>query len=121
MSDDARARLGRAQAALLSALVADAPAPPGFDPARLGVQAGALRAKRADIVAKVAPELPALLGEAEYRRLFTAYATGRPMEANYRWDALHFAAYVLERARLPRRSRRELKRWYRHRAGPAPR
>jgi hypothetical protein len=120
----ARARLGRAQAELLGALVAGAPAPSGFDPARLRVQARALRAKRADVVAKVAPELPELVGgEAEYRRLFAEYATRRAMEANYRWDALQFAAYVLKEQRrvLPRGRRRELKRWYRHRAGPAPR
>ena len=40
--DDARERLGLAQAALLSALVAGTPAPEGFDRARLKVQARAL-------------------------------------------------------------------------------
>lgn len=58
----ARQRLGLAQAALLSALVAGTPVPEGFDRVRLGVQARALAAKRADVVAKVAPELPEILG-----------------------------------------------------------
>src|SRR5690606_562173 len=56
----ARQRLALAQTALLSALVAGTPAPEGFDRVRVGVQARALAAKRADVVAKVAPELPAL-------------------------------------------------------------
>ncbi|OEU92375.1 endonuclease, partial [Streptomyces abyssalis] len=54
----ARERLARAQADLLAALVAGAPAPEGFDSGRLAVQSRALAAKRADVVAKVAPELP---------------------------------------------------------------
>lgn len=58
-TDDARRqRVALAQAALLSSLVAGTPAPEGFDRVRLGVQARALAAKRADVVAKVAPELP---------------------------------------------------------------
>ncbi len=38
------------------------PVPDGFDRVRLGVQARALGVKRADVVAKVAPELPEILG-----------------------------------------------------------
>src|SRR5690606_25675529 len=74
----ARQRLALAQTALLSALVAGTPAPEGFDRVRVGVQARALAAKRADVVAKVAPELPALLG-ARYRPAFLAYAQAHPM------------------------------------------
>ncbi len=120
MSEAARQRVGRAQAELLAALVAAGPVPAGFDTRRLEVQARALRAKRADVVAKVAPELPQILGAAEYRRLFAAYATGRPLAGNHRWDALDFAAYALRHGRLPRRVRKPLKSWRAHRLGPAP-
>ncbi|MFJ2114277.1 DUF692 domain-containing protein, partial [Streptomyces sp. NPDC087850] len=58
----ARERLALSQAALLSALVAGGPVPEGFDPRRLRTQSRALTAKRAGVVAKVAPELPGILG-----------------------------------------------------------
>ena len=107
--------------ALLSALVAGTPAPEGFDRVRLGVQARALAAKRAGVVAKVAPELPEILGEA-YRPAFLAYAQGQPMTGGYRRDALDFAQHLL-RAGKPERSgaRRELHAWWWERSGPAPR
>lgn len=41
----ARDRLEQAQTALLAALLAGGPAPPGFDPERLRIQAAALIAK----------------------------------------------------------------------------
>ncbi|MFY4717009.1 DUF692 domain-containing protein [Streptomyces sp. LaBMicrA B280] len=115
----ARQRLGVAQAAVLSSLVAGTPVPEGFDRARLGVQARALAAKRADVVAKVAPELPVLLG-ASYREAFLEYARERPMRAGYRRDALDFAGFLLDgdRTDLPRR---ELREWWLDRSGPAPR
>ncbi|MFI5797635.1 DUF692 domain-containing protein [Streptomyces sp. NPDC051677] len=123
-SDDraaARQRLGLAQTALLSALVAGTPAPEGFDRMRLGVQARALAAKRADVVAKVAPELPLILGNG-YRTAFVAYAQGHPMRGGYRQDALDFAEELLLGGRLAEgRSRRELRRWWLDRSGPAPR
>ncbi|GGY02317.1 DUF692 domain-containing protein [Streptomyces minutiscleroticus] len=126
----ARQRLGLAQAALLSALVAGAPAPEGFDRARLRVQARALAGKRADVVAKVAPELPEILADA-YRPAFLAYAQSHPMTGGYRRDALTFAERLLfgdeegngaggagriEDARV----RRRLDAWWRERSGPAP-
>lgn len=46
MTAAARSRLGRAQRALLEALLADAPAPPGFDAARLRIAAATLRHKQ---------------------------------------------------------------------------
>ncbi|CAL9387189.1 hypothetical protein SUDANB6_01184 [Streptomyces sp. enrichment culture] len=120
-SGPARQRLGLAQAALLSALVAGTPAPEGFDRVRLRVQARALAAKRAGIVAKVAPELPVILGEG-YRTLFLAYALGRPLTGGYRRDALDFAGLLLSDG-LPEdpRARRELREWWLERSGPAPR
>ncbi|MFR9788344.1 DUF692 domain-containing protein [Streptomyces sp. MB22_4] len=116
---EARQRLGVAQAAVLSSLVAGTPLPEGFDRTRMGVQARALASKRADVVAKVAPELPVMLG-ASYREAFAEYARERPMRGGYRWDALDFAGFLLEgeRAGVPRR---ELREWWRDRSGPAPR
>ncbi|MET8169187.1 DUF692 domain-containing protein [Streptomyces sp. NPDC005329] len=121
LGEATRQRLGLAQASLLSALVAGTPVPEGFDRVRLGVQSRALAAKRADVVAKVAPELPLILGSG-YRTAFLAYAQGRPMHGGYRQDALDFAEATLLGGRLTEgRARRELRRWWLDRSGPAPR
>ncbi|MFE9249671.1 DUF692 domain-containing protein [Streptomyces sp. NPDC007088] len=120
LADPVRTRLGLAQAALLSALVAGAPAPEGFDAARLAVQSRALAGKRAEVVAKVAPELPVILGPA-YRPAFLAYARRTPLTGGYRRDALEFAGHVLrEDHTLGRRAGRRLDRWWRERSGPTP-
>ncbi|MDX3451003.1 DUF692 domain-containing protein [Streptomyces sp. ME02-8801-2C] len=120
----ARQRLALEQTALLSALVAGTPAPEGFDRVRLGVQSRALGAKRADVVAKVAPELPEILGAA-YRPAFLAYAHGHPMSDGYRHDALDFAAHLLFGGQpgIPANAegRRRLREWWLDRSGPAPR
>ncbi|MGX5211912.1 DUF692 domain-containing protein [Streptomyces violaceus] len=117
----ARERLGLAQAALLSALVAGTPVPEGFDRVRVGVQARALAAKRADVVAKVAPELPVILGE-DYRTAFLGYAQTHPMTGGYRRDALTFAEHLLSAGRPgDARARRELREWWLERSGPSPR
>lgn len=50
-----RAALAEAQRRLLAALLSDAEAPPGFDPARLRVQALALEAKRTSRLPPTAP------------------------------------------------------------------
>ncbi|WP_190035126.1 multinuclear nonheme iron-dependent oxidase [Streptomyces fructofermentans] len=116
----ARQRLALAQAALLSALVAGTPVPEGFDGARLAVQARALAGKRADVVAKVAPELPVILAGA-YRRAFLAYAHGHPMGDGYRRDALDFAEHLLLEGRVEDAgTRRALRDWWLERSGPAP-
>lgn len=116
----ARQRVGLAQAALLSALVAGTPAPEGFDVRRLGVQSRALAAKRADVVAKVAPELPEILGE-EYRSAFLSYAGSRPMTDGYRHDALDFVEGLLVAGRPEDpAARRALTAWWRERAGIRP-
>lgn len=122
VTDAARTRLGLRQAALLSALVASTPVPEGFDRQRIRVQARALAAKRASVVAKSAPELPEILGgEDAYRTAFLGYARGRPMTAGYRRDALDFAEHLLIRD-LPadRDARRRLTAWWRERAGARP-
>ncbi|MET9730670.1 DUF692 domain-containing protein [Streptomyces sp. NPDC006458] len=117
----ARQRLGLAQAALLSALVAGTPVPEGFDRARLRVQARALAAKRAEVVAKVAPELPEILGRG-FRAAFLGYAQRHPMTGGYRHDALAFAEHLLHDGEVGgARARRELRTWWLDRSGPTPR
>ncbi|MEV5612629.1 DUF692 domain-containing protein [Streptomyces sp. NPDC052225] len=120
VQDAVRGRVALAQASLLSSLVAGTPAPEGFDRARLAVQSRALAGKRADVVAKVAPELPAALGASAYRTAFLAYAQRRPMTGGYRRDALDFAEDLLlgQRVQEPGK-RRELTRWWLERSGPA--
>ncbi|WP_326610018.1 DUF692 family protein [Streptomyces scopuliridis] len=119
-TDAARGRLALSEAALLSSLVAGTPVPEGFDPRRLRVQSRALAAKRAGVVAKVAPELPEILGES-FRPAFLAYAAHTPMRAGYRRDALDFAESLLIEGR-PEDSaaRRRLTLWWRERASSRP-
>ncbi|MFJ5078617.1 DUF692 family multinuclear iron-containing protein [Streptomyces sp. NPDC088553] len=116
----ARQRVAVAQAALLSALVAGTPVPEGFDSRRLGVQSRALAAKRAGVVAKVAPELPEILGKG-YRPAFLAYARSRPMTGGYRRDALDFAEHLLVAGRPDDpAARRRLTEWWQDRSGSRP-
>lgn len=93
-TEAARARLGAAQYALLAALTAGAPDPDGFDPARLCVQRDVLAAKRADVIAKIAPQLPETLGDS-YRRLALAHTRSRPLTGGYRQDAAAFVRALL--------------------------
>jgi hypothetical protein len=129
-TDAARRRLALTQTALLSALVAGAEVPEGFDRARVAVQSRALLAKRAGVVAKTAPELPEILGEG-FRTAFLGYAMKRPLPADgYRRDALTFVEWLIGpdgrgdgpgRAQVPgAAARRALTAWWRERAGPAP-
>ncbi|MFD5388481.1 DUF692 family multinuclear iron-containing protein [Streptomyces sp. NPDC127074] len=118
--DTVRERLALAQTSLLSALVGGTPPPEGFDRRRLRVQSAALTAKRASVVAKVAPELPEILGTG-YRPAFARYADGRPMTGGYRRDALAFAEHLLADGRPDDpAARRRLTLWWRERSGPAP-
>ncbi|MET9254932.1 DUF692 domain-containing protein [Streptomyces sp. NPDC003717] len=120
VDDAVRQRLGLAQAALLSALVAGTPVPEGFDRTRIAVQARALAGKRADVVAKVAPELPEILGIG-YRPAFVAYAKDRPLTGGYRRDALDFAAWLLDAGRVvDAGARQEVREWWRERSGSVP-
>ncbi|MET8511241.1 DUF692 domain-containing protein [Streptomyces sp. NPDC005077] len=119
-TEGARDRAAVAQTALLSALVAGTPAPEGFDHRRLGIQSRALAAKRADVVAKVAPELPGILGDG-YRDAFLSYARSRPMSAGYRRDALDFAEQLLITGRpADDAARRRLTHWWQDRAAARP-
>ncbi|MFI8390017.1 DUF692 domain-containing protein [Streptomyces sp. NPDC085540] len=122
VEESVRTRVALGQAALLSALVAGTPVPEGFDRRRIRVQARALVAKRADVVAKLAPELPVILGGPDpYREAFLSYAKSRPMTSGYRRDALDFAEDLLIRD-LPAdpAARRRLTTWWRDRAGARP-
>lgn len=118
-TDAARQRLAEAQLALLSALVADAPPPPGFDPERLDAQRRALLAKRLGVVRKIAPELAEILAD-DFRDLFLGYARGRPMTDGYRRDTLDFTRHLLRTDAVtdPDRVRR-LTAWPAERTGPA--
>ncbi|MFE9405230.1 DUF692 family multinuclear iron-containing protein [Streptomyces sp. NPDC006530] len=119
-SHRSRERLALAQAALLSSLTAGTPVPAGFDGPRLRVQARALVAKRAGVVAKVAPELETLLGDG-FREAFLAYAKCRPMRGGYRQDALDFARWLLDAGRPgDADTRRALGRWWKERSGARP-
>ncbi|MEF3112150.1 DUF692 domain-containing protein [Streptomyces chrestomyceticus] len=119
-TDAARQRLAVAQTALLSALVAGTPAPEGFDRRRLLIHSRALTAKRASVVAKIAPELPDILG-GDYRPGFLAYARHRPMRHGYRQDAMDFAVHLLAEGRpADPDAHRRLTQWWRDRAGPKP-
>ncbi|SDT50279.1 hypothetical protein SAMN05216371_2576 [Streptomyces sp. TLI_053] len=110
-TDAARARLAARQTELLTALVAGGPVPPGFDPAQVRAQATGLAAKRRDTAAKVAPELPRLLG-ALYGPLFLAYARNRPQTGGYRADARAFAEWALGGRPEPSEDqRRALEHW----------
>ncbi|MFE2188770.1 DUF692 family multinuclear iron-containing protein [Streptomyces sp. NPDC059455] len=118
--DAARERLALAQTALLSALVGGTPPPEGFDRRRLRVQSAALTAKRESVIAKVAPELPEILGTG-YRSAFARYADGRPMTGGYRRDAMSFAEHLLADGRPDdAAARRRLTLWWQERSGPAP-
>ncbi|MFJ3309758.1 DUF692 domain-containing protein [Streptomyces sp. NPDC086549] len=120
-ADGTRERLALTQTAVLSSLVAGTPVPEGFDRVRMGVQARALAAKRAGVVAKVAPELPEILGDG-YRTAFLDYAHGHPMTDGYRRDALDFAGHLLFAGRIEDADvRRELREWWLERSGPVPR
>ncbi|WP_424185248.1 hypothetical protein ACOBQX_25630 [Actinokineospora sp. G85] len=97
---DARERLAAQQSALLHALLADGPAPPGFDEAALRVEADALLAKRRRVVAMIVPEVVEACG-AEFAARFAEYARGNPRRvgSRAREDAAAFAAFVAGRKR----------------------
>jgi hypothetical protein len=104
MTQPQRDRVAAAQAALLRAVLADGPAPAGFDPGRLRVEAEALRAKRRRVVAMLQPEPCAALGET-FATLFDDYARTHPraVGTSAREDARAFVTWARERGHLRRR------------------
>ncbi|MFJ6141456.1 hypothetical protein [Kitasatospora sp. NPDC092286] len=115
----ARAALARRQEALLAALVAGGPVPPGFDEAQVRAQSIGLAAKRRDTAAKVAPALPRLLGP-QYGPLFLAYARRHPQTGGYRADARAFAAWAIADDATGEEHRTALRQWLDPAAGRRP-
>ena len=100
---EARAALARAQSGLLAALVAGGETPPGFDEKRLRIQEFSLISKRRGTVARLRPDLVALLG-GDFAGEFEAYARGRPKPpGGSRADARDFAGRLEATGRLPGR------------------
>ncbi|GLY54588.1 hypothetical protein [Lentzea sp. NBRC 102530] len=97
----ARERLANQQAELLNALLANGPAPAGFDEQRLNVERRALLSKRRGIVRMLGPAVADELGD-RFRRLFDAYAVEHPRRAGSRAreDAASFADWCRERGEL---------------------
>lgn len=93
----ARRRLALRQGELLTALTVGGPAPTGFRPEQLRIQADGLLAKRRETVGHLMPELPELLGT-EFAPLFRRYAHAHPLTGGYRADARQFAAWALDHA-----------------------
>ena len=99
--DDARAALARAQAELLTALVAGGEAPPGFDAERLRIQTAGLVAKRRGAAARLRPDLVMLLG-GDFAAEFDAYARGRPRPpGGSHADVRDFAEELRATGRVP--------------------
>ncbi|MEX5636141.1 DUF692 domain-containing protein [Parafrankia sp. FMc2] len=89
-----RRKLGRAQRALLAALVAGAPLPAGFDADRVEAQAAALVEKRLWGVAHRLPDLVDQL-DGRFPHLFRDYAAGTPRPpGGLLADARAFAAFA---------------------------
>ena len=94
------------QAALVEALTAGKPVPPGFDPSRLEAARAALIRKRAGEVSRQWPTLAAGLGTA-WTSAFTAWAATRPTQGSLR-DGWDFARHLLARNALPALAAAEL-------------
>ncbi len=88
-----RARLAAAQAELVRALVADGPAPAGFDAARLALAARSLANKRRQEAAHAWPALARCLGD-DFAERFSAFAraTALPARGGPLADGRAFAA-----------------------------
>ncbi|BDT89853.1 hypothetical protein [Nocardia cyriacigeorgica] len=84
--------LAERQAALVRALVAGEPTPPGFDAAALHVAEAALLRKRAGILAKHSPMLAHAAGP-DFEQKFAAWARGRP-KVSTEDDIYGFAAHL---------------------------
>ncbi|SES21778.1 hypothetical protein [Lentzea albida] len=108
----ARERLAAQQAELLKALLANGPAPAGFDEQRLGVERRALLSKRRGIVRMLGPAVADELGD-RFRPLFDAYAVENPRRAGSRAreDAAAFAEWCRARGELPEKRKARWKFW----------
>jgi hypothetical protein len=101
-----RERLAAQQAELLHALLADGPAPPGFDASRLRVEAQVLRRKHGRVLAYQRPELAEELGD-RFGPLFTEFNAGRPKRDTERSGAYAdaFVEWLIAGGHLPKPKR----------------
>ncbi|MGI5501556.1 hypothetical protein [Lentzea sp. CA-135723] len=108
----ARERLAQQQAELLNALLANGPAPAGFDEQRLNVERRALLSKRRGIVRMLGPAVADELGD-RFRQLFDAYAVEHPRRAGSRAreDAASFTQWCRERGELSEKRKASWKFW----------
>ncbi|MCG8923123.1 hypothetical protein [Lentzea sp. CC55] len=108
----ARARLAARQAELLTALLANGPAPAGFDEQRLAVERRTLLSKRRGIVRMLGPAVADELGE-RFRPLFDAYAVEHPRRAGSRAreDAASFAEWCRAAGELSAKRKARWKFW----------
>jgi hypothetical protein len=100
-SVDARVELAVRQGALVDALVAGAPVPPGFDERRVAIAAAALQDKRTREVAHAWPALAASLGS-DFSARFGTYArlNAAPIEGGPWADGLAFVTNAVARREL---------------------
>ena len=94
------------QAALVAALVAGAPVPPGFDESLVDAAARALLRKRAGLAARSWPVLAAVLGT-QWIASFGAFHRGRPSNGPLR-DGWDLARSLAASGRLPDAAAEEL-------------
>ncbi|MFD9704221.1 hypothetical protein [Lentzea sp. NPDC059081] len=108
----ARERLASQQAALLNALLANGPAPAGFDEQRLAVERRALLSKRRSIARMLGPSVADELGD-RFQPLFDAYAVEHPRRAGSRAreDAARFAEWCRAAGELPENRKSYWKFW----------
>jgi hypothetical protein len=102
-----RERLAEAQSRLLHALLADGPAPAGFDRDRLQVEATALLSKRRRVVAMLQSEACGDLGD-RFVPLFGEYGRTHPRRIGTRArdDAREFVEWCLAQGHLDRPRKR---------------
>lgn len=98
--------LAARQAALVAALTAGAPVPPGFDRRLVGAARAALLRKRAGEVARHWPLLAAGLGS-DWPTVFADWAARRPTQGSLR-DGWDLARSLVAQGRLPEPAEVEL-------------
>ncbi|SDG86894.1 hypothetical protein SAMN05216553_112186 [Lentzea fradiae] len=108
----AREKLASQQAALLNALLANGPAPDGFDERRIDVERRALLAKRRGIVRMLGPDIADTLGD-RFQPLFDVYAAENPRRtgSRAREDAAAFAEWCRAAGELPTGRKARWKFW----------
>jgi hypothetical protein len=103
MSDDAREKLAREQAALARALGLGEPVPEGFDAERVRASADTLLAKRRRLVQRAWPALAEALGK-DFAERFNTWARSHPLldvEPHPLSDGRRFAEALRARGPLP--------------------